>query len=279
MASRIRSLRQINRRSLLDNFLLRESPASAATGLSTIPGPFAGVGNPFAPTKAEGSRSWTAPRWSARRQKVLRTLVEARGWPENVLPVTPVRAEPVRAARTLRGSTHIPKTSVLNELDLERKGPYVGRSGPAFKGKMWERKMKARTEELRVALEATTLKEIAWRKVRPPALRSARADAATGESRREGQGSSLTTVLAMELVPHSHYPLSSIAPAYPPPVPPASPCSSVSSSQRSALFREDDSSRERNEIWQRDDACTFQLLSSFASVEKANCESLSLVVD
>lgn len=89
------------------------------------------------------------------------------------LPVAPVKE--LKGTRLLasvyRSSPHLPRTTVLDELNLEKKGPYIGRKGAAFKGKMWERKMGARQEELRVALLKTDAKEAAWRKVSSPLSR------------------------------------------------------------------------------------------------------------
>ena len=163
----LRTLKDISRSSILANFLKRETPTSlpSASSPSSTPAPFASGSNPFAPTKREGANSWTTARYSVRRQKVLKKAVEALGWPANVLPTTPVVVKPVRKIRMLVGSPHIPKTAVLNELEMERKGPYIGRKGAAFKGKVWERQKAKRIEELRVALAGTDLKEQVWRKV------------------------------------------------------------------------------------------------------------------
>ena len=132
----------------------------------SIPSAWSSPANPFAPTKSPHANSYTAPKYSLRRQKVLRLEAERLGWAADVLPPTPVPAKEVRKTTLYRANPHIPRTKVLDELSLEKKGPYVGRKGAAFKGKMWERKMGARQEELKVALEATAAKEVAWRKVR-----------------------------------------------------------------------------------------------------------------
>lgn len=177
------SLKLFGRKAILSNFLIREStaysssiPTSSTLIPTIIPSQFhldsAISSNPFAPTKTFGSNSWRKPKYSVRRQKVLRKRVEELGWPTNVLPPTHLNhfetiaaAAPPRPARLYNASANIPVTSVLTALKLERKGPYTGRKGAAFKGKIWERKMGARVEELRVALEATGLKEATWRKV------------------------------------------------------------------------------------------------------------------
>lgn len=171
----IQSLKQTARKAILRNFILRESPSSlsANSPSSTVPSSFSSLSNPFAPTKTVGANSSTPPKYSLRRQKVLRQQAEILGWPSNVLPAAylphPSPSDTLRAKRSPglhRESRNIPATKVLTALKLEKKGPYIGRKGPAFKGKMWERKMDARVEELRVALEATGLKEATWRKVR-----------------------------------------------------------------------------------------------------------------
>lgn len=159
------SVRALRPRSLLLSFILRESPSSSPAAGSSIPTAFDPSHNPFAPTKSPNSNSHTAPKYSLRRQKVLRRELESNSWPADVLPPTPVRAKEARKTTLYRANHHIPVTKVLDELSMEKKGPYVGRKGAAFKGKMWERKMGARQEELKVALEATGAKEVAWRKV------------------------------------------------------------------------------------------------------------------
>lgn len=165
-----KALRTPRSLSLVSSFLARESPSSLASGAAS-PTPFDATSNPFAPTKTAGANSWTAPKYSIRRQKVLVKEVERLGWSLDCLPVAPVRAPSAKQAaraKTLtpfKASAHIPATKVLDELELEKRGPYTGRGGNAFKGKIWERKSAARALELRTALEGADAREAAWRKV------------------------------------------------------------------------------------------------------------------
>ncbi|ORY70600.1 hypothetical protein BCR35DRAFT_322206 [Leucosporidium creatinivorum] len=152
------------------SFLARESPSTVPASPSDLPlGPFASTSNPFAPTKLPEANSWTPPKYSIRRQKVLRKLAKEALWPEDALPpsvdkVTPEAA--TRAPQLYRASPHIPATRVLDELELQKKGPYAGRKGAAFKGKIWERKFEARQTELKKALELADDKAAAWKKAK-----------------------------------------------------------------------------------------------------------------
>lgn len=171
---------QSQARRLLLDFIKRESPSSlpstSTSTASVIPTAFSSPSNPFAPTKTLGANSSRAPKYSVRRQKVLRKSIETLGWPTDLLPVAPVTRRQLEGVKKsvegeerknlFRASPHIPATKVLDQLNLEKKGPYVGRKGAAFKGKLWERKMAKRTEELRVALEGADAREAQWRKVR-----------------------------------------------------------------------------------------------------------------
>ena len=184
MASRAMSAKSAARRFPLYSFLARESPASLPATPGAEPSAFAGASNPFAPTKASPeARSWTAPRYSLRRQKMLRREAEALGLADDVLPPSPLakssplaststspdptpaaRLDPAR--RRLQSSPHIPATKVLDALALDKFGPYAGRKGAAFKGKLWERKKEARVAHLAKLLEGADAKAEAWRKVR-----------------------------------------------------------------------------------------------------------------
>lgn len=157
--------------SLVAKFLLRESPASISSDPSAPLLPFASTSahNPFLPSKAHASaNSFTAPRYSLRRQKVLHREVARLGLSPDVLPASAPRKAPKAPSTTplIRASAHIPKAHALNEAELEKRGPYLGRKGAAFKGKVWERNLAARKDELKVALEGADAKIAAWRKVR-----------------------------------------------------------------------------------------------------------------
>lgn len=155
------------------SFLARESPSTVPASPFDLPlGPFASTSNsnPFAPTKLPEANSWTPPKYSIRRQKVLRKLAKEALWPEDALPpsvdkISPAAAATARAPQLYRASPHIPATKVLDELELEKKGPYTGRKGAAFKGKIWERKFEARQAELNKALKLADDKAAAWKKV------------------------------------------------------------------------------------------------------------------
>ena len=162
--------------SLVAKFLLRESPSSVPDQPSSPLLPFASTSaNPFLPSKANAdANSWTAPRYSLRRQKVLRNEVARLGLDPTVLPPSaPHRARLESAAPLFRAGPHIRRASVLNEAELEKKGPYVGRKGAAFKGKVWERNLVARKAELAKALEGADAKIAAWRKVSSASVRVA----------------------------------------------------------------------------------------------------------
>lgn len=154
------------RSSLLIPFFLRECPASILDSTST-PLPFQSTSaNPFLPTKSPNSRSWTAPKYSARRQKVLRREADALGWSQDVLPAgAPSSAQPVAATHKLTSNAHIGASKVLDAVGLLKRGPYAGRKGQAFKGKLWERRFEQRQVELAKLLEGADAKEAAWRKV------------------------------------------------------------------------------------------------------------------
>ena len=153
------------------SFLARESPSTLPASPFDLPlGAFASTSsaNPFAPTKLPEANSWSPPKYSIRRQKLLRKLAKEAYWPDDALPPVVEKAAPAtpRTPRVYTASPHIPATKVLDELELQKKGPYVGRKGMAFKGKMWERKFEARQTELQKALEVADAKAAAWKKVR-----------------------------------------------------------------------------------------------------------------
>ncbi|GAA5902084.1 hypothetical protein JCM8208_002473 [Rhodotorula glutinis] len=191
MASRAMSAKSAARRFPLYSFLARESPASLPTTPGAEPTAFAGASNPFAPTKASPeARSWTAPRYSLRRQKKLRREAEALGLAVDVLPPSPLakssplaspspdstpaaRLDPAR--RRLQSSPHVPATKVLDALALDKFGPYAGRKGAAFKGKLWERKKEARVAHLAKLLEGADAKAEAWRKTQADAKNKGKA--------------------------------------------------------------------------------------------------------
>ncbi|GAA5932901.1 hypothetical protein JCM3775_005257 [Rhodotorula graminis] len=195
MASRAMSAKSAARRFPLYSFLARESPASLPTTPGAEPTAFAGASNPFAPTKASPeARSWTAPRYSLRRQKKLRREADALGLAADVLPPSPLaKSSPVAststspspdqtpaarldpARRRLQSSPHVPATKVLDTLALDKFGPYAGRKGAAFKGKLWERKKEARVAHLAKLLEGADAKTAAWRKAQADAKNKSKA--------------------------------------------------------------------------------------------------------
>ncbi|GAA6016311.1 hypothetical protein JCM10207_000465 [Rhodosporidiobolus poonsookiae] len=167
------SAKQAARQFPLYSFIARESPASLPSQPGAAPLPFAGPSNPFAPTKSNPlARSWTAPKYSLRRQKKLRQQADALGYPADVLPPKFVKANALPPAlerlaatrRTLAPSRHVPESQVLARLALEKRGPYSGRKGAPFKGKMWERKKEERTAELARLLAGADDKVTAWKK-------------------------------------------------------------------------------------------------------------------
>ncbi|KAM0786502.1 hypothetical protein ACM66B_001960 [Microbotryomycetes sp. NB124-2] len=177
MAARISpsTLRTLGRRDALRAFLHRESPASVPASIDELPGAFASTSNPFAPTKAPGAKSWTAPKYSLRRQKVLRRQAEMLGWPSEALP-PPFKLSPAETsspssdnatrpsvAQTLKSHPRIPSSRILDEVQLVKKGPYVGRKGAAFKGKAWERNFDKRQQELKTAFEQADAKMALWK--------------------------------------------------------------------------------------------------------------------
>ena len=53
---------------------------------------------------------------------------------------------------------------------MEKAGPYAGRKGAAFKGKIWERKKEQRLADLKKLLEGADAKAQAWKKVSHPSI-------------------------------------------------------------------------------------------------------------
>ncbi|GAA6040496.1 hypothetical protein JCM8097_005434 [Rhodosporidiobolus ruineniae] len=178
--SRALSAKQASRRFPLYSFLARESPSSLPSQPGAAPLPFASTSNPFLPTKTNpAARSWTAPKYSLRRQKQLRQEAAARGWPQDVLPPSipsssssKPRLSPER--RILAPVAHVPESKVLAGLKMEKRGPYAGRKGAPFKGKIWERKKQDRVDELARLLEGADAKAAAWRKTQQDAKAKAK---------------------------------------------------------------------------------------------------------
>ncbi|KAM0750884.1 hypothetical protein T439DRAFT_314272 [Meredithblackwellia eburnea MCA 4105] len=165
------------RSSILANFLLREAPQSLSSSPEP-PLPFpSDVQNPFLPHKRNPlQNSLSPPKYSIRRQKLLRKQVHQLGLSDDILPksLVQVRREAVVSPTTtaaaaaagglVQASPHIQNYSTINEALLPKKGPYLGRKGAAFKGKTWERNWTKRQEELEKALEGQADKIRAWRK-------------------------------------------------------------------------------------------------------------------
>ncbi|BGP49643.1 hypothetical protein JCM10450v2_005545 [Rhodotorula kratochvilovae] len=187
MASRTMSAKSAARRFPLYSFLARESPASLPATPGAEPSAFAGSSDPFAPSKATPeARSWTAPKYSLRRQKKLRQEADALGLPADILP-PPFRKSPLAAdapapaaarldpaRRRFQSTPQVPASKVLDALSLDKYGPYAGRKGAAFKGKMWERKKEERTAFLAKLLDGADAKADAWRKTQADAKAKAK---------------------------------------------------------------------------------------------------------
>ncbi|GAA5895366.1 mitochondrial 54S ribosomal protein mL59 MRPL25 [Sporobolomyces salmoneus] len=160
------------RRTPLFSFLARENPTSLSSSGEIIPVRFSSLNNPFAPSKSSPSaKSWTAPKYSIRRQKELRKEAEMYGLPQEILPPPfiktslPSPSNPTNEQqRLLKGSRHVPETRILDQLAMEKAGPYSGRKGAAFKGKIWERKKEQRLADLKRLLEGADAKAQAWKK-------------------------------------------------------------------------------------------------------------------
>ncbi|GAA6059746.1 hypothetical protein JCM10212_001954 [Sporobolomyces blumeae] len=170
--ARLVSAKTLARRSPLLTFLARESPGAVTASGEVVPVPFSAPVNPFAPSKASPlAKSWTAPKYSIRRQKQLRKEAEMYGLPADVLPPSFVKAAPPSPSnptnpqqRLLKGTPHVPETKILDRLVMEKQGPYAGRKGAAFKGKMWERKKEQRLADLKRLLDGADAKAEAWKK-------------------------------------------------------------------------------------------------------------------
>lgn len=162
------------------SFIARESPASLPSTPFATPAPFSGPSNPFLPTKNLLARSWTRPKYSLRRQKQLRRAAEQLGFDADAVlpaphlkqnaPLAKAAAPPAErldaARRLLVGSPHVHGSRVLDHLAMPKVGPYAGRRGAPFKGKLWERQKQARLSKLRTLLEGADARIEAWRKVR-----------------------------------------------------------------------------------------------------------------
>ncbi|GAA5967439.1 hypothetical protein JCM3765_001875 [Sporobolomyces pararoseus] len=173
--SKLVSAKTMARRTPLFSFLARENPAVLASNGEITPVAFSSPINPFAPSKSSPSaKSWTAPKYSLRRQKELRKEAELYGLPQEILPppftkssllVKPSPSNPTNEQqRLLKGSRHVPETRILDKLGMEKAGPYAGRKGAAFKGKIWERKKEQRVADLKRLLEGADAKAQAWKK-------------------------------------------------------------------------------------------------------------------
>ncbi|GAA5986143.1 hypothetical protein JCM11641_004724 [Rhodosporidiobolus odoratus] len=165
------------------SFLARESPSSLPAQPGQSPLPFAGTSNPFAPSKSNpNARSWTAPKYSLRRQQALRQQAAALGLPSDILPPPFINPNSLPSSllkldqgrRILAPSVHVPESSVLKELGMEKRGPYSGRKGAAFKGKIWERKKAERVVHLAKLLGASDAKVQAWKKAQQDAKAKAK---------------------------------------------------------------------------------------------------------
>lgn len=180
----------------IERFLLKEHPE----GLLENPAPFpATVESPFVPTR-ERERGWRAPKYSLRQQNVLRKEARMFGFPIEVLPPPyrpdpakregpssssstsrstalsslissrlrpvrpPARERSLRDSTTLKPTDVLPESKILEQVAIEKKGPYVGRTGSAFKGKVWERNYEARQAEIKAAAEQADDKIAAHRK-------------------------------------------------------------------------------------------------------------------
>ncbi|GAA5956940.1 hypothetical protein JCM21900_006713 [Sporobolomyces salmonicolor] len=184
MVYRVIASKAAVRSSPLFSFIVRESPSSLPASADALPTAFAGESNPFAPSKSSPlAKRWTAPKYSLRRQKMLRREAEALGLPDDVLPPPFVKASSPAAAaaprldpsrRLFKSTPHIPKTKILDELAMEKRGPYAGRKGAAFKGKMWERKKEERLAELKKLLDGADAKAEAWKKAQSEARAKAK---------------------------------------------------------------------------------------------------------
>ncbi|GAA6018195.1 hypothetical protein JCM8202_000222 [Rhodotorula sphaerocarpa] len=164
------------------SFIARESPSSLPPTPFATPAPYAArsadAPNPFHPTKNAGARTWKPPKYSLRRQKQLRRAAEAHGFdPDVVLPAPHVKANSPAALgahataaerldanrRLLVGSPHVQGSQILDALAMPKVGPYAGRRGAPFKGKLWERQKQARLTKLRQLLDGADARIQAWR--------------------------------------------------------------------------------------------------------------------
>ncbi|SCV70339.1 BQ2448_1733 [Microbotryum intermedium] len=182
MATSTRLSKSLLRKNALLSFLYRESPSSlnsiavvapstssSATTLSFLPYTSSNpsLPPPFSPTKRPGdSKQWNAPKYSLRRQKKLVVSALQQGYdPSTVLPPSRQnhRPQPARPLVPFKSSPMIPETSVLDQVGLTKMGPYKGRKGLAFKGKIWERNKQKRLIQLETLLQGSQDKERVWR--------------------------------------------------------------------------------------------------------------------
>ncbi|GAA5933318.1 mitochondrial 54S ribosomal protein mL59 MRPL25 [Sporobolomyces koalae] len=171
-SSRLVSQKALARRTPLLSFLAREHPAAVSAAGEIVAVPFSSPINPFAPSKATpAAKSWTAPKYSIRRQKALRIEASLYGLPQEILPPPFIKQSPQSPSnpkneqqRLLKGSNHVPATRILDQLAMQKPGPYAGRKGAAFKGKIWERKKEQRTADLKRLLDSADAKAQAWKK-------------------------------------------------------------------------------------------------------------------
>ncbi|BGO94585.1 hypothetical protein NBRC10512_004987 [Rhodotorula toruloides] len=153
---------------LLRRFVIRENKGVKADSPDLLTTPFRGKPSIFTPVKKENG-GWTPPKYSARRQKLLQRAVEILGVDPSILPPSPVKkrasAEDLPAGRRhIVASPHIPATQVLTALALEKKGPYAGRKGAAFKGHAWERFREEKLAERAQLLEKAPQRKAEFRK-------------------------------------------------------------------------------------------------------------------
>ncbi|BGP25860.1 hypothetical protein Rt10032_c06g2734 [Rhodotorula toruloides] len=171
-----RSLTQAE--ALLKRFAIRENKGLNASSPDLLTTPFRGNPAIFTPVKKENG-SWHAAKYSARRQKLLQRAVELLGVDPSILPPSPIKKRATAAdlpenRRYIVAAPHIPETKVLNELALEKKGPYAGRKGAAFKGRIWERYKEERMAERAKLLEKAPQRTADFRKSQAEVRRKAK---------------------------------------------------------------------------------------------------------
>ncbi|BGP00945.1 hypothetical protein RTG_02751 [Rhodotorula toruloides ATCC 204091] len=153
---------------LLRRFVIRENKGVKADSPDLLTTPFRGKPSIFTPVKKVNG-GWQPPKYSARRQKLLQRAVEILGVDPSILPPSPVKkrasaADLPEGRRNIVASPHVPETLVLNALALEKKGPYAGRKGAAFKGHAWERFREEKLAERAQLLEKAPQRKAEFRK-------------------------------------------------------------------------------------------------------------------